>query len=607
MRLSSPHIALLDTNFPPPSQDLESIRTLLTNSRKRLKQLEDEAALLQTESDELRIFVNQHKALVSPIRRLPPDLLSEIFFHCLPTGHLPVRSVTEAPLLLTVICRGWRDVALGHPRLWNSILIQLPEHPGANWLTRQNVEPMRHEDWVAIVNQRSDGIKTWLGRSGSLPITFSLNDDEGENFRAIGGLWNSSYVETTFQAVNRLLKVLLRHSARWMNVQFCVQNSVLRLLDNLDHQELPILRSLRIFRSVFEAVNIPAVVGHQDLSVNLFRLPSLREFSVHNDLRNPLEFPIPWRTLTTLVITHRNFNSGGSRFSMTPGYAMELLSRCFQTLEFCKLFIVVLPNQEDDVARLQSVQRPLVFSRLHTLMLEFELSLLPAAEHPLTTDGLAQVFNIIETPSLETFALRLQTPASDRLRRELVYEWPTFLKLFRPSRGGSNTITSLNLTTVPIKETSLRICLGLVSSLSTLKLDLDRVSLEDSVLLGALAPAAVVSSKGDARANTTLCPMLTTLEFRGCHPKLGEALCELGRARGSVGEASGERITRLQKYCVEFSWGLSEPKLMTKRLDLLRRDGMDVQWWSYYRGSFRDDPWARTHKYGSPKHSKISY
>ncbi|KAL0066614.1 hypothetical protein AAF712_006418 [Marasmius tenuissimus] len=605
MRLSSPYDALLDTNFPPPPQDLESIRTLLANSRKRLKQLEDEIALLQAESDELSVFVDRHKALVHPIRRLPPDLLSEIFFHCLPTGRLPVRSITEAPLLLTIICRGWRDVALGHPRLWNSILIQLPEHPGANWLTRQDVEPMRHEDWVTIVDRRSDGIETWLGRSGSLPITFSLNDDEGENFRAIGGLWNSSYVETTFQAVNRLLNVLLQHSSRWMNVQFCVQNRVLQLLDNLDHQELPILRSLRIFRSVFEAVNTPAVVGHQHLSINLFRLPSLREFSVHNDLRNPLEFPISWRTLTTLVITHRNFNSGGSRFSMTPGYAMELLSRCFQTLEVCKLFIVVLPDREDDAARLQNVQRPLVFSRLHTLMLEFELSFLPAAEHPLATDGLAQVFDIIETPSLEAFALRMQTPTSDRLRSELVYEWPPFLKLFRPSRGGSNTITSLDLTTVPIKETSLRNCVASVSSLFVLKLDLDRVSLKDSVLLGALVPAK--PSKRGADANRTLCPMLTTLEFRECHPKLSEALCELGCARGSVGEASGEGITRLQKYCVEFSWGLSEPRQMTKRLDLLRRNGMDVQWWSYYRGSFRDDPWARTYKYGSPKHSKISY
>ncbi|KAJ6602257.1 hypothetical protein B0H10DRAFT_1754032, partial [Mycena sp. CBHHK59/15] len=56
-------------------------------------------------------------AATAPIMSLPPELLCEIFLHCLPPG--PVLPNTKyAPLLLGQICRQWRDVALLTPMLW---------------------------------------------------------------------------------------------------------------------------------------------------------------------------------------------------------------------------------------------------------------------------------------------------------------------------------------------------------------------------------------------------------------------------------------------------------------------------------------------------------
>ncbi|KAJ7982993.1 hypothetical protein DFH06DRAFT_904033, partial [Mycena polygramma] len=62
--------------------------------------------------------------------RLPVEVNSEIFIHCLPSGPEGFDSIKydrmkprsrNAPLLLLQICRTWRDIALGTPRLWSTV------------------------------------------------------------------------------------------------------------------------------------------------------------------------------------------------------------------------------------------------------------------------------------------------------------------------------------------------------------------------------------------------------------------------------------------------------------------------------------------------------
>ncbi|KIK33520.1 hypothetical protein CY34DRAFT_38321, partial [Suillus luteus UH-Slu-Lm8-n1] len=63
--------------------------------------------------------VNLHEGLGPAISRLPAELLSEIFTHTLPPfdGFLPP-SKLRPPILLTRVCRRWREVAVGTPNLW---------------------------------------------------------------------------------------------------------------------------------------------------------------------------------------------------------------------------------------------------------------------------------------------------------------------------------------------------------------------------------------------------------------------------------------------------------------------------------------------------------
>ncbi|KAL0569306.1 hypothetical protein V5O48_012670, partial [Marasmius crinis-equi] len=157
---------LLDTNYVPSSGEVAEIESFLRDPEERLHSLDAEISKLQAKRDELRQHIDRHRMLLSPFRRLPVDLWGEIFVQALPSSEydLPGRTLKDAPLLLTTVCRTWRDIALKTPRLWNGIHVYLPQqsdHPVAVQLP-------------SLIRTRKEGVKAWLDRSGSLPITFSL-------------------------------------------------------------------------------------------------------------------------------------------------------------------------------------------------------------------------------------------------------------------------------------------------------------------------------------------------------------------------------------------------------------------------------------------------
>ncbi|KAF8176670.1 hypothetical protein K438DRAFT_1485893, partial [Mycena galopus ATCC 62051] len=61
--------------------------------------------------------IDAHRAVISPMRRVPHDVLVEICISCLPS-HNALIDPAEAPLILGRICRHWRSVAYSTPTLW---------------------------------------------------------------------------------------------------------------------------------------------------------------------------------------------------------------------------------------------------------------------------------------------------------------------------------------------------------------------------------------------------------------------------------------------------------------------------------------------------------
>ncbi|KAJ7881995.1 hypothetical protein B0H14DRAFT_2184182, partial [Mycena olivaceomarginata] len=63
---------------------------------------------LNSRREKLTRYIDSHRALISLGRRLPRDVLEEIFATCLPSHWNTIMSAKEAPILLCHLCSGWR-------------------------------------------------------------------------------------------------------------------------------------------------------------------------------------------------------------------------------------------------------------------------------------------------------------------------------------------------------------------------------------------------------------------------------------------------------------------------------------------------------------------
>jgi hypothetical protein len=130
-------------------------------------------------------------------------MLREIFIRCLPEDRFPALHVADAPLLLTIICRKWRNVALDERRLWTRLhIVAEPEEytpqDGASTLP----------NWQKVNNRAAEGqltlIKLYISRSGSLSLSISVKDLIPGNTAGTPSP-TLSYVSTLLPRLNRLL------------------------------------------------------------------------------------------------------------------------------------------------------------------------------------------------------------------------------------------------------------------------------------------------------------------------------------------------------------------------------------------------------------------
>ncbi|KAF7364558.1 F-box domain-containing protein [Mycena venus] len=81
---------------------------------------------LTAEHEDIERKISSLSIGLAPHKKLPPELLAEIFIFCgTPTVALPPKD--ETVLTLTQICRTWRELALHVPELWASISVSFSE------------------------------------------------------------------------------------------------------------------------------------------------------------------------------------------------------------------------------------------------------------------------------------------------------------------------------------------------------------------------------------------------------------------------------------------------------------------------------------------------
>ncbi|KAJ6586388.1 hypothetical protein DFH09DRAFT_1028589 [Mycena vulgaris] len=318
--MSSPFTSKLGTNYCPQDAEIAEIKALIVEPGLRLKCLDDEITDLQQALDKLKeehsrlgTYIEGHMALISPARRLPLDIVQEIFLACIPTHRNCVMSATEAPVLLGLICSSWRTISLSTPRLWSSLHIAVPSHQGSFGLTLYEEK----------LSQRLATTKTWLARSGSCALSISLQGP----YYAVGA-------STSTQIL--LLQALLPLSSRWEHIEFTAPHSVLAALSHLTEADVPTLKSFTI-NEIFDGQENSS----QADSFPVLRGLDISSISLSGIAFSPLELPLRWDNLVDLSI-----KAGWGKLGdplITSEVALQLLSQC-RALQTCQLQVNDLPD-----------------------------------------------------------------------------------------------------------------------------------------------------------------------------------------------------------------------------------------------------------------------
>ncbi|KAF8201165.1 hypothetical protein K438DRAFT_1821502 [Mycena galopus ATCC 62051] len=315
---NSPFVYQLNTNYVPSDSEILLIRALLVDPADelaridtRIEELEVALKQLKEQRASLKGPIHAHRALISPMRRVPDDVLVEIFLSCLPSEHNSLIDFAEAPLVLGRICRHWRSVAYSTPRLWSSI----------------HIPPL---DYLCTPE--------WLERSATCPLSVSLFDYTNS---FIPDLENTAFVHQLLPVSRRL-----RHLSLTGDVGF------FRSFIRLGPEDLPLLQSLWM--------ECPR--NNYDVTAGLQMIPTLEDVRISAAI-DPLPLLLPWSRLTSLRFECLPFWADhGTGGGLDIGGAFQVLRQCSNLVQ-CEIRVT-----KDSTDTLDT-SSPVILPHIETLAL----------------------------------------------------------------------------------------------------------------------------------------------------------------------------------------------------------------------------------------------
>ena len=152
--------------------------------------------------------LNSGTHLLTIDKRLPPEIMSEIFILCTPVTRRNLDDFgfewyisTPSPLSLTWVCRSWRSIAQSTPALWTSLRIYIP---------------------YRNIPQCIQVIREWISRSGQLPLSIQVHRNPVVPFN-----WLDPLVDDLFNLVRSC-------SHRWESLEITLEAELLpRFCDSI--------------------------------------------------------------------------------------------------------------------------------------------------------------------------------------------------------------------------------------------------------------------------------------------------------------------------------------------------------------------------------------
>ncbi|KAJ6474143.1 hypothetical protein C8R45DRAFT_907383 [Mycena sanguinolenta] len=262
---------LAATNEPPLETELSVLRPIVEKSSARLASLEaeivrlnDRLQQLEEERTLLWRYHVQNLTILSPLRRIPPEILGQIFSW---TRTRVVLGTENCPWVLTRVCSYWRVVALSKPSLWS----------------------LFHIDFSVKQQYSLEMVTTQLERAQSLKIHF-FAFQQGDSDTQVA-----------------LFQVLAKHSERWEELSIQLTSHLVPHMTTLDcnlaalrrawvqwdtaESQPEDLSAVEFFRFAISLVDIRVYSEYRFLPT---RLPILHQLTRY-------DFDAPWETHSELL------------------------------------------------------------------------------------------------------------------------------------------------------------------------------------------------------------------------------------------------------------------------------------------------------------------
>ncbi|KAJ7062351.1 hypothetical protein C8F01DRAFT_128353 [Mycena amicta] len=321
----------LGTNYCPTDDEVHEINALLIEPSAQLRQLDNKIGELRKAMEELVVernrvaeYVDAHKTLISPMRRIPIDVLQEIFVACLATERNCIMSASEAPILLGRICSSWRAISMSTPRLWASLHIVEPSAP----FSADSVYVTRARD--ARLAQRLETAKSWLARSGRCPLSISLLVE------SLGQEYSSSEIESW--PAYSFLQVMIWHLPQWRRIELRVPHRLVEALRKLTGKDVPLLQSLNLDLLVVQ-------LGADPLSppLELLTAPQLADLHVTGIQTQVDALGLPYDQLTSVSLNP--FPWAASQPTLEA--SLSVIAKCRQLRWFHVTVYASTPGMQD--------------------------------------------------------------------------------------------------------------------------------------------------------------------------------------------------------------------------------------------------------------------
>lgn len=262
------HHSLLTTNEPPDDSDVAFIHSLISTADERLAflheeipRLRDRLKHLEEERAALLSFRAQNSSILSPLRRTPPEILTEIFFLAGPVARDSPRRyrfcATDSPWNLSYVCRRWRFISISKASLWSLVALSY---------FKRDLDPASSFPLPMV--------ETQITRAKALEVCF----------------YGSEILDHRPQV--EAFNLLAKHSSRWVELSIGLTSRLAPLLASL-RDRVPLVRRLDLHWD-----NVDSQRGIE--SIDCFATaPSLVNANISCEYR---PIPFSYRCRTSLII-----------------------------------------------------------------------------------------------------------------------------------------------------------------------------------------------------------------------------------------------------------------------------------------------------------------